>query len=514
MYMFYLNNPQIGYFGENQINFDYREQPIIPVHDAYGNFAGSAGSELGNASNPVANQERSKDNRGNTWQIMGNAWGQVDFLKHLSFRTSIGLNLQNNYSYGFTYHQYENAENNGSNAFSENASYGSFWQWTNTLTYSNTFGKSNLKVLVGTEALDEYGRNINGNRINYFSDNQNLWTLSNGDPKGQTNGSGVGSASLYSLFAQAVYSYNDRYLFTATIRRDGASVFGSEQTYGYFPAFSAGWILTQEDFMSNVSWLNFLKLRGSWGKLGSYSNINATNQFTLYGASAGQSYYDINGTSNSTVLGFQSQQYGSPTTGWERDNITNIGLDAVLIKNKIEFTIEWYQKKISGLLFQDNAAATSGAFANGSSAAVAPFVNIGDVQNNGVDMSLTYHATLSPSAKLNITGIFTTYATKVISIPNAGGYFTSGGTRIGNFVRNQEGHPIGAFFGYNVIGYFADAADVTKSPTQQDAAPGRFKYQDLNGDGKIDGNDRTFFGNPNPKFTYGLNMNATVKSFD
>jgi hypothetical protein len=113
-----------------------------------------------------------------------------------------------------------------------------------------------------------------------------------------------------------------------------------------------------------------------------------------------------------------------------------------------------------------------------------------------------------------VTGIFTTYTSKVVSIPNAGGYFTSGGSRIGDFVRNQVGHPVGAFYGYEVTGYFADAADVTKSPTQQDAAPGRFKYADLNHDGVIDDQDRGFFGNPNPKFTYGINLNATYKNFD
>ena len=513
-YAFYLNNPQISYFGENQVNYDYREQPIIPVYDIKGNFAGSNGPELGNSQNPVANQERTKNNRGNTWQIMGNAFAEVDFLKHFTVRTSIGGTVQNNYSYAYTYHTYENAENNGSNGFTENASYGSGWDWINTLTYTNTWGKHSLKAYVGSEAINQTFRNVGGTRINYFSDNTNLWTLSNGDPKGQTNYSGSGAASLYSLFAQANYSYNERYLLTATVRRDGFSAFGTDDQFGYFPAFSAGWILTQEDFMSSLTWLNFLKVRASWGKLGSFNNIPPTNQFTLYGAGAGTSYYDIGGTSNSTVLGFYAQQYGSPKTGWEKDAIEDIGLDAVLIKNKIEFSLDYYQKKISGLLFQDNAAATSGAFPSSTGGAQLPFVNIGDVKNNGVDMSLTYHATLSPVSKLNVTGIFTTYKSEVISIPNAGGYFTSGGTRIGDFVRNQVGHPVGAFYGYQVIGYFSSAADVTKSPTQQDAAPGRFKYADINHDGKIDASDRTFFGNPNPKFTYGINLNATVKNFD
>jgi TonB-dependent starch-binding outer membrane protein SusC len=508
-YAYYSSNPQIQYFSENTINYDYREQPIIPVHDIKGNWAGSNGPELGNAPNPVANQERTAGNKGNSWNMMGNAWAEVDILKHFTARTSFGGQVLNQYGYAYTYHTYENAENNGSNGFTENASYSSFWDWINTLTYSNTWGKHSLKAYVGSEATQGLGRAVGGTRINYFSDNTNLWTLSNGDPKGQTNYSGTGAGSLYSLFGQAFYSYNDRYLLTATVRRDGASVFGPAQKYGYFPAFSAGWVLTQEDFMSSLTWLNFLKIRGSWGKLGSYSNTPPNNQYTLYSAGAGNSYYDIAGTSNSTVLGFYASQYGSLKTGWEGDVITNFGLDAVLLKNRLEFTVEYYQKKINGLLFQDNAAATSGAFGFNT-----PYVNIGNVKNNGVDASATYHATLSPVAKLNITGIFTTYKSLVVSIPNAGGYFTTGGTRIGDFVRNQVGHAVGAFYGYQVVGYFANQADVTKSPTQQDAAPGRFKYADINHDGKIDASDRTFYGNPNPKFTYGLNVNATFWDFD
>jgi TonB-dependent starch-binding outer membrane protein SusC len=513
-YVYYSSNPQIQYFSENTINYDYREQPIIPVHDTQGNWAGSNGPELGNSPNPVANQQRTAGNKGNQWNIMGNAWGEVDILKHFTLRTSFGGQVQNNYSTAYTFHTYEDAENNGSNGFTENSNYGSFWDWVNTLTYSNTWGKHSLKAFVGSEATSYYSRFVGGTRINYFSDNPNLWTLSNGSPTGQTNYSGVNQASLYSLFAQAYYSYNDRYLLTATIRRDGASIFGNDVKYGNFPAFSAGWVLTQEDFMSSLTWLNFLKIRGSWGKLGSFNNTPPNNQYTLYAAQAANSYYDLNGTSNSTVLGFFASQYGSLKTGWEGDVITNFGLDAVMLKNKLEFTIEYYQKKINGLLFQDISAATSGAFPSSTGGTQAPFVNIGDVKNNGLDMSATYHATLSPKSKLNITGIFTTYKSLVVSIPGAGGYFETGNTRIGNFVRNQVGQSVGAFYGYQVVGYFKDAADVAKSPTQQDAAPGRFKYADINKDGKIDATDRTFFGNPNPKFTYGVNLDATYGNFD
>ncbi len=515
LYFYYKTNPQISYFGENTVNYDYREQPIIPVYDVKGNYAGSAGSELGNSPNPVANQLRSKGNHGNEWNVFGNVFAEVDLLKHITLRTSFGGTVTNEYDYSFGYHTYENAENNGSNSFTEASTFYSNKIWTNTLNYNQTFGAHSVKLLLGTEAITYYGRTVGGNRINYFNDNPLLWTLSNGDPKGQVNFSAVtNNTAISSLFGQFTYAFKDRYILSGTLRRDGASVFGPDNRYGTFPAISAGWVISDEKFMSGVTWINFLKLRASWGKLGSYANTPPRNQFTLYQAGPANSYYDIGGTSNSTVLGFYNAQAGNVSAGWEEDQITNVGLDAVVVKNKLDFSIEYYQKKVKGLLFQGNAAATSGVFPSSTGGGQIPFVNIGDVQNNGVDFSATFHQNINSKSRINITGIITTYKSKVVSVPNSGGYFTQGSSRIGDLVRNQEGHPIGAFYGYKVIGYFSSADDVTKSPTQDAAAPGRFKYADINNDGKISDSDRTFFGNPNPKFTYGLNINGNFGDFD
>jgi len=506
-YWWFKNNPQIDYFSENVINYDYREQPIIPVYDIKGNFAGTNGPELGNSLNPVATQLRTHNNRGYNWDMFGNVWGEVDFLKHFMIRTSFGGTVDNGYNYQYSYHTYEDAENNGSNGFTESANYNSYYTWTNTLTYSNTFGKHNVKVLGGTEAIRYYGRFLTGSRINYFTDDPSLQVLSAGDPKGATNASFVYQAALSSYFGRVDYAYNDRYLFAATVRRDGASPFGTDRKYGVFPAFSVGWLISDEDFMRSVSWVNYLKLRGSWGKMGSYANVPPANAYTLYSAGAGSSYYDINGTSTSLALGFYNSQIGSNVTGWEEDKITNVGIDAVILNNKLDLSLEYYQKNINGLLFPDQTNALVGGAAR-------PNVNIGNVKNNGLDFSATYHAMIGRDLKLNSTLILTSYNSQVVSIPGAGGYFETGGTRIGNFVRNAVGHPISAFYGYKVIGYFKDDNDVSKSPTQADAAPGRFKYADVNNSGAINDSDRVFYGNPNPKFTYGLTFNATYKNFD
>ncbi|HRI21357.1 MAG TPA: SusC/RagA family TonB-linked outer membrane protein [Panacibacter sp.] len=318
--------------------------------------------------------------------------------------------------------------------------------------------------------------------------------------------------SLYSQFGRVNYTYADKYIFEGVVRRDGSSKFGSDSRYGVFPSVSAGWVISKENFFKDVSFVNNLKIRGSWGKLGNYLNVDPNNAFNLYGGTpdgfSTGSYYDINGTSTSSVQGFTATRIGNPQTSWEEDVLTNVGLDAVLFKNKLDFTFEWYNKKINGLLFQDQVPiiATGGA--------AAPTINIGDIKNTGIDLSATYHGTINRDFKFDVGLIFSRYKNEITSIPGTGGYFDDGYSRIGAFVRNQVGQATGAFFGYKVIGIFQDQADVDKSPTQDQAKAGRFKYLDANGDDVITDQDRVFFGNPNPDFTYGLNLGATYKGFD
>ncbi|MBN8720329.1 MAG: TonB-dependent receptor [Sediminibacterium magnilacihabitans] len=506
LFIYARENPQIGNLSEgNEISMSYREQPIIPVYDIKGGFAGTAAKGLGNAQNPVAMRVRAADNKGYSWDIQGNAYAEVDFLRHLTARTSFGGTLDNFYYYYYGYRSYENAENNGSNSFSENAGYNRSWTWTNTVTYSNVFAeKHNVKALAGIEAVESYGRGVGGGALGFFTDNPNFRTLSNGS-SGFTNYSNVYQNSLYSLFGRVDYAYNDKYLLSGTIRRDGSSRFGADKRYGIFPAFSLGWRISRESFLRDVSWISDLKLRGSWGKLGNQLNVNPANAFSLYGGGPGSSYYDINGTSTSSVQGFIATRIGNPKTGWEEDVLTNFGLDAALFKNKLDISFEYYKKSINGLLFTDQAPATVGG-------ATLPVVNIGNIENKGFDFSATYHGTASKDLKFDIGLIVTTYKSNITDIP--GQYFEAGGSRIGNFVRNAVGHPIGAFYGYDVVGLFSGADDVSKSATQKFAAPGRFKYRDVNGDGKITADDRTFFGDPNPKFTGGLNLNVSYKDFD
>jgi TonB-dependent starch-binding outer membrane protein SusC len=510
-YIFYKDNPIFGNQSEGSpFTTAYREDAIIPVYDIAGNFGGTKSQGLGNARNPFADIYRTKDNRGYNWVISGNVYAEVDFLRHFTARTSFGGVMDNNYFYNFTYVGYENAEGNtGSNSFGEGAGYNTNWTYTNTLTYSNTLGEHNVKVLVGTEAVKSYGRFVGATRSNYFSQNPDYWIINAGSGT-QANSGGAYQSSLWSQFARLEYGYAGKYLVNGNIRRDGTSIFTDEQRFGYFPSVSVAWRISEENFFKQISFVNDLKLRYSWGKLGSTSNVDPTNPYNLYSTRSGKSAYDLGGTSTNPAVGFFRSNLGNAATTWEGDIISNIGLDAVLLKNKLDFTIDWYKKKVSGLLFTQSGVSVDVIFAGDANL---PKVNIGDIQNTGIDVNATYHATIAGGLKLDISGMITTYNNKIKDIPGVP-FFDGDPVRNNRLQRFQEGQPFGAFFGYRVIGLFQSADDVAKSPTQTDAEAGVFKYQDVNGDNKIDASDRTFIGDPNPDFTYGLNLSASYKNFD
>ena len=508
VYMFYKRNPGFDNLSTgNPIAWTYRAMPTIPVYDIRGNYGGTfAGPELGSSSNPVAVQMNTVNNKTNAWNVIGNVYAEVDFLKHFTARTSFGGSIDNQYATNFNFTPYNNSEGNTNpNSFSEIALYNSNTMWTNTLTYTNSFGKNNLKVIVGSEAIRNYGRYLIGSASRLFSTNFDYLSLSNGTIN-ITNGSSAYNNTLFSIFSRVDYSFDDKYLVGVTVRRDGSSRFGANRRYGIFPSVSLGWRLTGEEFLKDVAWLNELKLRASYGVLGSQNNVSPQNAYTLFGGTFANAYYDIGGN-GALAQGFAQTSIGNPNTGWEENIVTNIGLDGTILNNKLDVSVEYYKKSINGLLFSQPLPATAGG-------ATAPTVNIGDIQNKGVDLALTYRQTISPSLKFSIGANITTYQNKVVNTPNPG-YFDGANTQnLGNVVRNQIGQPVSSFFGYKVIGLFKNDAEVTSSPTQTGAAPGRFKYEDVNADGKIDASDRTFLGSPNPDFTYGLNLGVTYRNFD
>jgi len=503
----YIQNPRVGSIDPALGNF-----PFLPVYDIKGNSSsygpsfGTGYQAPGPASNAVTARILSKDDKFNNWEVFGNAYAEVDFLKDFTFRTSFGGPLNYYYSYVFNYGTYEPPppEALGSpNSFSEWSGYSSSWIWTNTLNYSKTLKDHKIKALIGTEEKSNYNRELGGHRTGYASNSPFYRFLSTGRPTGLTNYSFGGTSYLYSFLSQAEYSYREKYFFRATLRRDGSSVFGSENRFGWFPAVGVAWRLTEENFMKSFEWLNDLKLRGSWGKTGFDGNTNPSNQYTLYGGGAGASYYDIFGSSIGNIAeGFRPIRFGNAKTSWQEDIVTNIGFDAVFWNGKLSLTADWYNKNSTGLLFPISLPALLGE-------ATSPNINVGDVRNTGVDITLGSKGRFSKNSGWDLSVTFSHYNNKIIKLNDVPFFDDAGG-----LVRNEVGYPISSFFGYKVIGFFENDADVAKSPDQAAAAPGRFKYLDANHDDKITSEDRVHFGNPNPDFTLSLSVGFNYKGFD
>ncbi|HVX50499.1 MAG TPA: TonB-dependent receptor [Chitinophagaceae bacterium] len=515
------NNPQIGALQEGgTIGYSYREMPIIPVYDIKGNFAGNFGTPLGNSLNPYATAYRTRDNKGLGARLFGNVFGDVDIIPSLTFHTSFGGENYSGYSHYFNYPTYENTENTTSNTYGEGSWWGYNWTWTNTLTYHKVFGKHDVQLLVGTESYNESNENVGGSTTNYFSFDPNFTTLGSGSGA-PGNYSGRSYLSLWSQFAKLDYQFNGKYILSATIRRDGASQFSENNKYGYFPSVTAGWRISQENFMKDIAWISDLKIRGGWGVMGNQKPLNSDNQYATFNSDKNASYYDIGGTNNTIVQGFRTGQVPNPDAKWEKDNNTNIGFDATLFKNKLDITFDWYNKNIQDMLYQVPLPATAG---NGT----APFVNIGSMKNTGIDLGITGHFNLAKDLRLDAGLTVTQYKNTITHETNGSDYFLLDGRRFGQgFIMNQVGHATSQFYGYKIAGFFntqgdVDAADAyAKKVTgnagatyEQDEAVGRFKYVDVNGDGVITDADRTFLGSPHPDFTYGITIGLTYKNFD
>lgn len=506
----YRERPGIdGPASENDILFALTINPLIPVYDEGGGYAGTSAKGFNNSTQPVARRIRSKDNKGYSSLIMGNIYAEADILPHLTARTSFGGIFNNGMFRFINYRTYENSENVGNNTFGEGSFNSAGYVWTNTLRYENTFGKHSLSAVGGIEAVaDGYFRAIQGSGLNPISLNLTYLTLSTTLPDGrQLNGDGGPLTKLYSQFAKADYSFDDKYLLSATVRRDGASVFDVNNQHGVFPAISAGWRITEEDFMRRTPWITELKIRGGIGTMGNSrispaNSINASQGSPTFG-------YDISGKQTGTFPGIALTSIGNPFAKWESNTTINIGFDGTLFNNRLDVIFDWYKRKTNDLLYNQQLPASLGN-------AASPFVNIGSMENSGVDMMITYKSRPGRQLRLETDLIFTTYRNRITKVSDITNYFdVSFSGRIGGgIVRNQVGQAVSSFFGYNVLGLFQSDEEVAKSPTQDGAAPGRFKYQDVNGDNKINDQDRTFIGNPNSNFNYGVNVRLFFGAFD
>jgi TonB-linked SusC/RagA family outer membrane protein len=494
----------------NPIMFAIRMNPLVPVYDVAGNFAGAKGLNLGNARNPVAEIYRAKDNKTGGIHLFGNAFAEADIVKGLTFRTSIGIEYNAFNTSAYTIRDIESAEARNTNGLTVTNTYDNSWTWYNTLTYNRTFGAHTFNVLAGTEAIATYAFGFNANRSNFAFDDLDYRYLNAGSPSGlQNSGGGATRTRLFAYFGKVNYAYKDFILADFTLRRDGSSRFGLGNRYAIFPAASVGVRLTELPALKSLTFLSDLKVRAGWGKTGNQNIPNVYNAYSLYTSDPSNNWYDINGTRTSIVTGFDVTQFGNPLGKWETTTSTNLGFDASLLNGKLELVFDWYTRRTTDMLNQIDIPLTQGI-------ATIPFTNIGEMQNKGVDLSLTYNDRIGSDFRYSISGNFSTYRNKVINLngdPNANKFgFT---TRLPAMSVTRVGYPIASFFGYYVDGIFQtdEAAKAAPQFGTYNRA-GSFIFRDANGDGVVNASDRTIIGNPHPKFTYGLNINVGYKNWD
>jgi TonB-linked SusC/RagA family outer membrane protein len=493
---------------ENAILQAYRMPSIIPVYDEYGNFASTRASGFNNPRNPVRDRENQRNDRNFSLALTGNVYMEVEPIKDLVFRSSIGGNIFNNTYRFYGYRYLGDSEPQASNSFGEGSGYGLGWTLTNTATYKFNVGKNGFRILAGQEALNTgAGRFINGSGINPFSMDTDFVTLrAVQSPFVESNL--YNGVNFYSLFGKLDYNYNEKYYVTGVVRRDGSSRFGSNERYGIFPAFSAAWRITSEDFMKEIPAISDLKLRVGYGEMGNSNNVSPDNQYSLFGANLGNSFYPIAGQNSGANEGYYRTRIGNPDARWETSVSSNIGIDATLLNGRFELALDVWRKDTRDLLFGAPVPAVVGA------SAAAPLINIGSMRNQGIDIQLINRGKISEEVSYDVTWN-NTFLQNEITALNPGVDFIGGpGYRGISPIRNQVGQSLSSFFGYNVLGYFGSQAEVDNSPAQDGAGVGRFKYEDVNGDGVITPDDRTFIGSPVAPYSGGLNFGLQYKNWD
>jgi TonB-linked SusC/RagA family outer membrane protein len=507
----------------NPIMFAIRVHPIIPVFDItggpaalggtntspYNGFAGSRGSNLGNAPNPLARLYREKDNLTKGTHAFGNIFAQVDILPGLYARTSLGIEYNQSNRSEYFHRDIEAAEARNANSLNVINNLDRSFTWFNTLNYNKAFGVHTVNVLLGTEAVKTYAAEFRASRSSFAFDDLDYRYLDAGSAAGLSNaGPGATESALFSQFGKVNYAFKDLFLADFTLRRDGSSRFSQANRYGIFPAFSVGLRMTELSFMKSAKFLDDMKIRVGWGKTGNQLIPNVYNAYTLYAPDPQNNAYDIGGTGTSIVGGFDLVQFGNSNGKWETNTSTNIGLDASLLNGKIEVVLDLYNRLTSDMLTQIAIPRTAGT-------GTIPYTNIGEVRNRGVDLGLTYRDKKG-DFNYQIGVNFGHYKNEVLKLnadPNATIFgFT---TRLPAMSATKAGLPIASYYGYFVDGVIKDQAEADKAPKFGSyTREGTFKFRDVNGDGVITAADRTIIGNPHPDFNYGINLSVGYKNFD
>lgn len=502
-------NLQVTYFrqvdfGTAAMNNAVFQFPYIPVKDNLGNYAGPWTGDQSDKRNPVGQLYGNKDNRSQNWRIFGNVYAEAQLAKGLSVKSSLGIDYTNFFLRNFSPSYIEGSHGNPTAYLTTSENHALSYTWTNTLNYHLKKGDHTFDLLAGVEAIRYRIESLSGTNNGFIINDINYAYLGSATGNATAGGNAAENA-LLSEFGKLNYAYMDKYLLSATLRRDGSSRFGTSNQYGVFPAFSAGWRLNKENFLKNISQINDLKLRGSWGQTGN-QEIGDYNTLDFFKTNSDFSGYNLVGTPTGAQAGYYASSLGNPNIKWEAQSETDLGLDFTGFNNHINGSVDVYDKKTSNLLINPALLAVAGS-------ASAPYVNSGEVQNKGLELDLGYRDSYSSGFNWSADFNIAFNRNKVLALAPGVPYIAT------DYGRIEPGHAMNEFYGYVAEGIFHNQKEVDEYQAKVTGgdlqpAPGRIRYKDLNGDGKIDANDRTYIGNPNPKFNYGFNLSAFYKGFD
>jgi TonB-linked SusC/RagA family outer membrane protein len=506
-----------GGFGNNEeqnaVSGAYKQHPLLPVYDIMGNFAGSRGANLGNNFNPVALLSRQQDNRNFGIRGFGNLYASYDITDDLIVRTSFGFDGINRRGRFLGRPQPEYVEGNFINSSTAENQYSLQWVWTNTLSWTKTFNDVHkFDAYIGTEAIQEFGETFGAGRQRFaFETTEILSYLNLGDPTTATNFGGVDvDYRLFSTFGQFNYAYDGKYLVQFILRNDASSRFLQASRNATFPAFSLGWRLSDEAAIANaLPFVSDMKLRYGWGKTGNQL-IGDYNAYTTYRSNIFNAGYPIDGSTTNPVIGFDAARFGNPDARWEATTSNNLGLDVEMWDGKLFFEFDIWNRRTTDMLFVP-------PLSYGHGDAEAPAFNVGEMTNEGLDINLGYNGTgLGGDFRYNVSANYSMYRNTVDRLDESEETIFFGYTsRVPAVTITQAGLPISSFFGYNVLGIFQSQEEADAwAPYENYNAPGKFRMEDVNGDGVINDADRTLIGNPHPDFVFGINVNLGYKNWD
>lgn len=517
------NNTLRGAFGTSPLAPIYSDNNIYdsPYND-------TTNSDWYNADgNPYGSMMTNSNNENKDVTFSGNVYAELQPIKNLKFRTVFGAvyttNEYRSFSplYQFSIYSFNNTRTSAA----QNMSHGLTMTWTNTATYDWTVGEHAFNALLGMEMSrysGTYLRGTTGMLRDGFDDWDHAY-LDNGTATSADNGLGVAGhpndeTRTVSYFARFGWNWKETYMINATVRTDGSSRFARGNRYGVFPSVSAGWTISNEAFMEDThDWLDFLKLRVSWGQVG---NQNIDNyQYTAPITSSNTHYIfgnQVGADAQSGFWGAYPSRLANEDVTWETSEQTNIGIDARFLRSRLSLTADFYIKTTKDWLVEAPILATAGTGA--------PYINGGDVKNTGIELALTWNDQIGKDFSYNV-GVNGAYnKNKVGDIPTEDGIIHGDINMLYDntpeFYRASNGHPIGYFWGYQTAGIFQNKQQIEdwraagNGILQADVQPGDVIYVDQDHNGVIDDNDKVDLGNGTPDFTYGFNLGFSYKNFD